>query len=212
LILIGGMIASGKDTLGQLIHSYLTSKGIPSKIYKLSSKPKSMVASMIGISMEAMEDRAIKDTLIPTYKDSPRGLVKKVADWGKSEFGKMVWVKALIDEIASDYETEPNLIAIVTDVRYKYEWKVLGKHDNLRYYIARHFSQRFPGVEGLGDSGTSYNVPPKLESINPELYSLLTHESELYVSPGCTIVFNDSTIEDLNNSFNYERIRTFSLI
>lgn len=172
-----------------------------------------MAASLAGISMESMEDRSIKDTLIPTYKDTPRGLVKKVADWGKSEFGKKVWVKALIDTIARDYELEPNLVAIVTDVRYKYEWKVLSKHDNLKYHVMRPFYERFPDVSGLSyiDSA-SYGVPTSLADINPELYRLLTHESESYTEPSCKPVFNDSTIEDLNNSFNYERIRPFALI
>src|SRR5690606_14624433 len=66
---------------------------------------------------------------------------------------------------------------IITDVRFpNNEGKAVSSRGGLLIGIKRLFKLRYPEYANISDGG--YAIPNELESINPELYKNLTHESE----------------------------------
>lgn len=164
IITISGLPGSGKDTVGKMlqfltsdygedtyedylhyIHHTLDSEKPKYKIKKIATPLKQCVCTVLGCTMEQLEDQEFKTTVLPEkwwyYKRKYGGITSYPAEDNLSEkdlvkptvrsflqsFGTEVgrrlhpniWVNTLVNQYNSDYNW------IITDLRFKSEYEAL---------------------------------------------------------------------------------------
>tara|TARA_R110000796_G_scaffold162503_1_gene279262 strand:- start:8247 stop:9371 length:1125 start_codon:yes stop_codon:yes gene_type:complete len=164
-----------------------------------------------------------------THDDQSIGFVKltprKILQLLGTQGGRMVihpniWVNALFADYKDNgrwgedthptqdngwWESDwPNWI--ITDVRFpENEGKAVSDRGGLLIGVRRKFGLRFPeydSITELNNSDDGYEIPTKLDIVNPELYNTLTHESETAMGDHswCDVIIeNNGTVEELFN-------------
>jgi hypothetical protein len=93
---------------------------------------------------------------------------------------------------------------IITDVRFpNNEGRAISTRGGLLIGVRRLFRLRFPEYEDLIDcTMDGHAIPEELKDVNPKLYEMLTHESEVLMGDHswCDVVINNNgSVEDLFN-------------
>jgi hypothetical protein len=117
IIGISGKKGSGKDTVATFIKEFLPQYENKS----FAGKLKEMIAILLNVSTEQLEDRGYKESNLGWLNSSPRELMQKLGtEWGRS-IDEDIWVKALL----ADYDINENWI--ITDVRFPNEADAINK-------------------------------------------------------------------------------------
>jgi len=109
LIGISGKKQSGKDTSFPIIQKILTNKGFFIKKYHFARYVKEFAELYFGIDQN------------PVNKEEVRFIWQGIGQLMREEVNKDFWVEKEYQAYLRDKEKSPNLIGIVTDVRYRNE-------------------------------------------------------------------------------------------
>lgn len=112
LIGISGKINSGKDTAAEVIQRLHPEY----EIKKYAEKLKIITSLMTGIDRPLLEDREVKDKLLPDYSMTVREFMQKLGtDAVRDGLHTNAWVNALFADLNEDSRW------LVTDVRFENE-------------------------------------------------------------------------------------------
>ena len=117
IIGMAGPARSGKDTAAEILVSKFNFGAIG-----FADPIKRMIATMLGETTEWIENPAIKDTVLPNIRFSPRFLMQTIGtEWGRETLDKDVWVRVAMrsmDKILNLYHRKG---VVFTDVRFENE-------------------------------------------------------------------------------------------
>jgi len=149
---------------------------------------------------------------IKIQRTTPRLMLQLLGtEAGRQIIHPNIWVNALF----ADYKPIPlwgresTQISespkwIITDVRFpNNEGRAISTRGGLLIGVRRLFRLRFPEYEYLIDcTMDGHAIPEELKDVNPKLYEMLTHESEVLMGDHswCDVVINNNgSVEDLFN-------------
>lgn len=89
------------------------------EIKKFAYSPKKIVADIIGVPVEKMEDREWRSSIIPPFKKSPFDMLIEVSQGMKSLIYENIW----IDTLFKDFKE--NSRWIITDLRFPVEYQAI---------------------------------------------------------------------------------------
>lgn len=114
---ITGKAGVGKDTLAGI---FVDVFGFKRDYFARSLKEGCKV--MFGLTQEQLEDRGLKEKVIPFWGMSPRKMMQLLGtEAGRNVFGEDVWVKSLINRIEQDQRSNADNLYVISDVRFENE-------------------------------------------------------------------------------------------
>lgn len=158
MIVIGlcGPAGAGKNSVAEILCSRLSFRqmAFADPLYEAA-------AAITGISVEAMQDRGIKEREIGWLGKSPRRILQLLGtEFGRGHLGSDVWIRHLGRRLSAMQESGKNVV--ITDVRFPNEaayianraggaiWKVArGGSSGLEAAAVAHESERGLPVEYL---------------------------------------------------------------
>lgn len=175
---------------------------------KFAESLKEMVAHILSVDRVLLEDREFKDTIIPwltmykltntitneieyiakdLYKQkdrvvfedilvTPRWLMINIANRAfRNNICRDWWV---MNTFKSYSVVDSNWV--ISDVRFENEIEMIEKYGGKIIHVFRPFADRYPEYKDLPllANETIYSVPKSLESVDNQLYTTLTNESE----------------------------------
>jgi len=142
-----------------------------------------------GIRMDIMVEEVIM---------TPRLILQLLAtEGGRHLIHPNMWCNALFSEYTDD------LNWLISDCRFINEVEYIKKNGGILIDIKRLFSKRYPQHETLCDGNYGFNKD--LETVNPELYKVLTHISETELNRFSDFdftLYNNGSIIELNGSID----------
>lgn len=122
IIGIHGKKGSGKSTVADMMVS-LSDRSIWPAMF--AQKIKDMVGVLVDMTPEELEDRDIKEKVIPGVGFSPRDLMQTLGtEWGRN-MDEDFWVKILMREYDRSIQVYPNCVWAVVDCRFENECKAI---------------------------------------------------------------------------------------
>ena len=111
----------GKDTAGQIINDYLSSKGLRVKRYAFADKLKDYVCRVFDISEDKLNEMKNNNEKIPFGEENieMREVIIRLSEELKNTLGdQQFWAKIAIDEVIDDMSKNEIDVAVITDVRF----------------------------------------------------------------------------------------------
>lgn len=148
LIGLSGAAGAGKDTVASMLLD-----NVCGHQRAFAAPLKAAAAQMFGLTREQMEDRELKEKLVPFWGKSPREILQLLGtECGRDVFGTDIWTKRAdltLEQILAEDRSESFAAEVLvwTDVRFADEAEWIHRHGGVVIEIRR--SAAIPvGVKG----------------------------------------------------------------
>lgn len=130
IVVLTGYKGSGKDTVANyLVHKYKY------KQLAFADVLKKMASEIYSLDSSYFDDRKLKDSIVEKYNETPRTLLKKIANSVKTNISTSFFTDYVISQI------NPNENTVISDLRFPDEYKKLTEINSVFIRVKR------PGVD-----------------------------------------------------------------
>lgn len=121
LIGLAGAAGCGKNTVADII----ADGSPPARIAAFADPIYECVSSITGISVDRLQDRAVKEAVLPWLGKSPRQLLQLLGtEWGRQLIHPDIWVRSLVERVSPWLDA--GMTVVVTDVRFDNEAEAIS--------------------------------------------------------------------------------------
>lgn len=145
LIAFTGYAGAGKDAAAA------TLVGIGYRRVAFADPLKQMLAAMLDVPRERLEDRAFKDSPVPGLGKTPRELLQTLGtEWGRAHVAEDLWVRLAMQRAAQ------HALVVMPDCRFPNEARAVRAAGGVVVHVVR------PGVGPVNSHLSDAGLPPEL--------------------------------------------------